>query len=183
MSAAHLTALSLFTSQKNNSTKSSLFNHYWYCSLLVPNNYLGRAHANTRIGIPKSMIRKFLILLVALLSVVEIGFAQKLKEKEKVTFERNSRFGAKLLTLDHQLLNMGDGVKLTNAIELSYQRAISKQFTLVFPVKIGSARFVDQLNNETILGIDGTFHFNLSKETQKLLPYLTGWSRSRFGAL
>ena len=129
------------------------------------------------------MFRTTFILFAILVMVYATSFAQKTKEGEE-PYQKHSLFGVKLLFIDYQIANQGgDGLDLTNGIELSYHRALGKQFIATFPLKIGTAKYLNELNNESFIGIDGLFRFNLLAENKRVLPYLLAGAGVTFEAM
>ncbi len=92
--------------------------------------------------------------------------------EEPEPYQQSNLFGAKLLFIDHQIANQGEDLEVTNGIELSYHRALSRYFNLVFPLKIGTAKYVGELNNTIFGGVDGVFNFKILNDTNRVVPYL-----------
>lgn len=116
------------------------------------------------------MFRNLTLTVLGIVLFAQFAVAQKIGEQDE--YQKSSLFGIKLLFLDYQLLNQGDDLQATNGIELSFHRELGRQFAIGLPLKIGSARYVNELNNMSFVGLDGIFSFRLSSDTSRILPYL-----------
>ncbi len=61
---------------------------------------------------------------------------------------------AKVLFLDHGMVNEVDSVGFSNGIELAYLRKISNHFNLAVPLKVSVADIGAKLNNRTLVSMD-----------------------------
>ena len=87
--------------------------------------------------------------------------------------KKSSSFGVKLLIHDYHILNGESEISLTNGIELSYLRELTKRVTIAVPLKISSLKVPEDLNNRSAVGLDGVIQYRLIPNVKKINPYLS----------
>lgn len=79
--------------------------------------------------------------------------------------------GAKVLFIDYGTPNSIDDLSITNGLELQYLRSFNSFFGFALPVKVGVANVAGDINNRNITSVDGLFHIQYDKGTNRLVPY------------
>lgn len=69
-------------------------------------------------------------------------------------------------------MNGADKPLFTNGIEMLYQKEISKNGLLAFPLRFGVIKVMDDLNNRNIGNLDITYKYRLGADSQMVQPYI-----------
>lgn len=83
--------------------------------------------------------------------------------------------GFKVLFLDYYTPNSGDAAALDNistGYEISYNRSVNQYLDFALPLRFGVADFNNELDNESIFGVDGLFRVKYYQESLPITPYL-----------
>lgn len=80
--------------------------------------------------------------------------------------------GAKVLFLDYGRPNSVDDLKITNGLEVFYQRNLNKYLSVAFPLKAGVANVIGDIDNRRIIGVDALLHMHLYEQEARVIPYL-----------
>lgn len=81
---------------------------------------------------------------------------------------------AKVLFLDHGLVNDVDSVGFTNGIELDYIRKLNKSVNLSIPLKVAVADIGNFINNRTLVSLDATIQVPFVRTAKGLSVYALG---------
>ena len=80
--------------------------------------------------------------------------------------------GAKVLFIDYGNPNLIKDLDITNGLEVSYIRGINRFMNLSFPLKVGVANVMDDINNRNIVSLDALLQFQYAKDDKSwLIPY------------
>ncbi len=91
------------------------------------------------------------------------------------TPDNPNALGFKVLFLDYYTPNSGDAAALDNistGYEVSYNRSVNQYLDFVLPLRFGVADFNNELDNESIFGIEGAFRVKYYQESLPVTPYL-----------
>ena len=83
--------------------------------------------------------------------------------------------GFKVLFLDYYTPNAGETAALDNistGYEFSYLRSVNQYLDFGVPIRLGVIDFQNEVDNESILGIDGIFKVKYYREGLAVTPYL-----------
>lgn len=86
--------------------------------------------------------------------------------------ELKNFFGAKVLFIDYGRPNNLDNLNLTNGIELTYLRSLSRNINVAIPLKVGVANVPDEMNNLTFGSLDALVQIKTGGK--KIDPYIFG---------
>ena len=81
---------------------------------------------------------------------------------------------AKILFVDHGIVNGVDSVNFSNGLELTYIRKISDRFNLAIPFKASVADIGAELNNRTLLSLDAIAQVPFGRSAKGLSIYGLG---------
>lgn len=83
--------------------------------------------------------------------------------------------GFKVLFLDYYTPNSGESASLDNistGYEISYSRSVNQYLDFALPIRLGVIDFNNELDNQSIFGIDGIFKVKYYQEALPVTPYL-----------
>jgi outer membrane protein OmpA-like peptidoglycan-associated protein len=108
------------------------------------------------------------------LSFIILGafvFSQPIFSQEEISPNAAS---AKVLFLDHGVVNNIDSLDVTNGLELAYIRSLSDWARLAIPLKISVADIAGELNRRTLFGLDAVVQIPFLKNLKPIRPYIFG---------
>lgn len=83
--------------------------------------------------------------------------------------------GTKVLFIDYGNPNLIEDLDITNGLEISYIRGVNRFINLSFPLKVGVASVMDDINNRNIVSLDAILQFQYAKDEKSwLIPYFFG---------
>lgn len=82
---------------------------------------------------------------------------------------------ARVLLIDYARASDADReFDFTSGGEVAYIRKLSKNLNFVLPLKAGIARYIDDINNTSILGADAALQFQFLSDASVIVPYVFG---------
>lgn len=115
-------------------------------------------------------MKKFIFFLVCLSIFTQLLAQEKRKEKSS-----SNALSAKLLYIDYGWPNKLEDLKGTNGLEIGYLHNFNRFIGVGVPLKIGVANVFEDVNNRTIISIDGIIRLQYQQSGQSaVIPYIFG---------